>query len=133
MSVRYLLDTNICSELIKNPQGQVAQKLFQVGAHLVGINWVVEAELRFSAALKNSPALTQRVNALIHEINHIEFDDGLIENYVRIRSQLTQSGQMIGANDLWIAAHACALDICLVTRNTDEFSRVSGLVVENWL
>lgn len=133
MSVRYLLDTNICSELIKNPQGHVAQKLFQMGTHLVGINWVIEAELRFGDALKNSPTLTQRVDALIHEIKHIEFDDGLIEHYVRIRNQLTQSGQMIGANDLWIAAHACALDICLVTRNTDEFSRVEGLVVECWL
>lgn len=133
MSVRYLMDTNICSELIKNPQGQVAQKLFQVGTHLVSINWVVEAELRFGAALKNSPVLTPRVNALIGEINHIEFDDGLIEQYVRIRKQLTQTGQMIGANDLWIAAHACALDMCLVTRNTDEFSRVEGLVLESWL
>lgn len=132
MSCRYLLDTNACSELIKNPQGHVAQKLFQMGAHQVGINWLVEAELRFGAKLKNSLALTQRVEALINELNYIEFNEQLTWHYADIRAQLTVQGRLIGANDLWIAAHARAVDLCLITNNISEFSRVADLQVMDW-
>lgn len=133
MDYRYLLDTNACSELLKNPQGKLAHKLFQVGSHLVGINWVVEAELRFGAKLKNSEPLTQRVDALINELNVIEFNEQLTTHYADIRAQLTKQGQLIGANDLWVAAHARSLELCLVTNNTAEFCRVANLQLEDWL
>lgn len=132
MDFRYLLDTNICSELIKHPQGNVAKKLFHVGTPFTAINWVVEAELRFGAKLKNSVALTQRVEALIHELNFVEFNQNLAIHYADIRTQLTQNGNLIGANDLWIAAHARSLNLCVVTNNEKEFSRVLDLQVENW-
>lgn len=132
MDFRYLLDTNICSELIRNPQGKVAQKLFHVGTNLTAINWVVEAELRFGAQLKNSEALTQRVEILIHELNLVEFNQKIATHYADIRTQLTQDGCVIGANDLWIAAHARSLNLCVITNNVKEFSRVSELRVENW-
>lgn len=132
MDYRYLLDTNTCSELIKNPQGKVANKLFHVGMHLIGINWVVEAELRFGAKLKNSAQLTQRVEALLNELNRIEFDEQLPVHYADIRAKLTLQGDVIGSNDLWIAAHARSSGLCLVTRNIKEFERVPNLPLENW-
>ena len=132
MDYRYLLDTNACSELIKNPQGKLAHQLFQIGTHRVGINWVVEAELRFGAKLKNSPPLTERVDALINELHLIDFNHQLTLHYADIRTQLTYQGQLIGANDLWIAAHARSLNLCLVTRDLSEFSRVADLQVIDW-
>ncbi|GAA5008281.1 type II toxin-antitoxin system VapC family toxin [Acinetobacter puyangensis] len=132
MDFRYLLDTNICSELIKNPQAKVAQKLFHIGTHFTAINWVVKAELRFGARLKNSTPLTQRVEALIHELNFIDFNHNLAFHYADIRTELTQKGELIGANDLWIAAHARSLDLCIVTNNVKEFSKVTDLRIENW-
>lgn len=132
MDYRYLLDNNACSELIKNPQGKVANKLFHVGMHLIGINWVVEAELRFGAKLKNSPQLTQRVEALLNELNMIEFDEQLPVHYADLRAKLTLQGSVIGSNDLWIAAHAQSSGLCLVTRNIKEFGRVPNLQIENW-
>lgn len=132
MDYRYLLDTNARSELIKNPQGKVANKLFHVGMHLIGINWVVEAELRSGAKLKNSKPLTQRVEALLNELNMIKFDEQFPIHYADIRATLTHQGNLIGANDLWIAAHARSSGLCLVTRNIKEFERVPNLPLENW-
>lgn len=131
--IHYLLDTNICSDLIKNPHGQVAQRLFEVGVSHIGINWVVEAELRFGAKLKGSIKLTERVDALIRELPVLEMQSNLAEHYADIRTQLTQQGQLIGANDLWIAAHARSANVILVSHNVKEFQRVDGLKLENWL
>lgn len=131
--ILYLLDTNICSDLIKNPHGQTAQRLFEIGIQHVGINWVVEAELRFGAKLKNSAKLTERVENFINECLFLDISLNLAEHYADIRTQLTQQGQLIGANDLWIAAHARSTDMTLVTNNVREFNRVDGLKVENWL
>lgn len=130
---RYLLDTNICADLISHPQGPAAKRLFVVGAHLVGINWIVVAEMRFGARKKNSPVLTERVEALIHEMAWIEMPEHITTHYADIRWSLTQQGQLIGQNDLWLAAHARAQGLTLVTHNHAEFARVDGLLLQDWL
>lgn len=130
--MRYLLDTNICSDLLSNPQGLAAQKLFHAGMHLAGLNWVVIAEMRFGAQ-QGSERLKQRIESFINEFDWVEINPNITHHYAEIRHQLRQQGQIIGQNDLWIAAHARAEGLILVTHNTREFSRVKHLQLQDWL
>lgn len=130
---KFLLDTNICAALINQPNGKVAKRLFHEGSHHACINWVVQAELQFGARKKGTAELQHRVDALINELDMIEFTPSLIEHYVSIRCELTAQGTPIGQSDLWIASHARALDLCVVTHNLHEFKRVNGLTVVDWL
>lgn len=131
--IKFLLDTNICSDIINNPNGKVANRLFHEGEHHASINWVVKAELRFGATKKGSAELQRRVDALINELAHTVFEEhSIINQYIAIRHDLTQRGELIGQNDLWIASHAVAQNLTLVTHNTKEFSRVQGLKVVDW-
>lgn len=133
MARRYLLDSNICAALIRAADRAVTQKFFQVGWHHTFINWVVVGELRFGVKNKNSPVLLARVEQFIAEMNVLDAHPDITHHYADIRHELTQQGQLIGVNDLWIAAHARAEDLILVSNNTREFSRVSGLQLEDWL
>lgn len=129
----YLLDTNMLSAIIKQPTGEVAQHLLLLDASQVTTSIIVACELRFGAAKKNSLALTQRVEQLlaIMTVNPLEPDAD--KYYGQIRADLESKGQLIGQNDLLIAAHALALDVILVTDNVREFARVPNLKLENWL
>ena len=129
----YLLDTNMLSAIIKQPTGEVAQHLLLLDASQVTTSIIVACELRFGAAKKNSLVLTQRVEQLlaIMTVNPLEPDAD--KYYGQIRADLERKGQLIGQNDLLIAAHALALDVILVTDNVREFARVPNLKLENWL
>lgn len=129
---RYLLDTNILSDAIKNPQGKVAEK---IAAHQQSIctSIIVAAELRYGAAKKASPTLTERVEKLLQSIIVIPLGEDADRHYGQLRTQLEREGRIVGANDLFIAAHAIALGYVLVTDNLREFSRIFGLTTENWL
>lgn len=131
--VLYLLDTNILSDILKNPQGLAAQKIIEHPQESLCTSIIVAAEMRYGAAKKNAEALTERVNQLLDVIKILSFSPDADHCYGQIRAQLEQKGQTIGANDLLIAAHALSIDAVLVTANVNEFSRVSGLTVENWL
>ena len=89
--------------------------------------------MRFGVEQKGSDELAARVEALLERIRIAALDRDADRHYGRIRAQLEREGKTIGANDLMIAAHALALDAVLVTGNVDEFKRVKGLKVENWL
>ncbi len=128
-----MLDTNIISDLARNPQGVVAQRIARVGAEWVCVSVVTAAELRFGCVKKGSPKLTAQIGAILDSIQIMALDAPADAEYGRIRAELEAAGQPIGPNDLLIAAHALALDAVLVTANVAEFSRVRGLVVENWL
>lgn len=128
----YLLDTNILSDILKNPQGLAAQKLIEHSQESLCTSIIVAAEMRYGAAKKNVEALTERVNQLLDVIKILSFSPDADHHYGQIRAQLERTGQIIGANDLLIAAHALSVDAILVTANVNEFSRVSGLMVENW-
>lgn len=129
----YLLDTNMLSAIIKQPTGEVARHLLLLDASQVTTSIIVACELRFGAEKKNSLALTQRVEQLlaIMTVNPLEPDAD--KYYGQIRADLERKGQLIGQNDLLIAAHALALDVILVTDNVREFARVPNLKLENWL
>jgi len=131
--MRFLLDTNIVSDLIRNPQGRIAERIREVGEDNICTSIVVAAELRCGAAKKASPKLTARVEVVLAVIDTLAFDAPADEIYGSIRTQLELAGTPIGGNDPIIAAQAVALDLILVTDNEQEFSHVDGLRIENWL
>jgi tRNA(fMet)-specific endonuclease VapC len=129
----FLLDTNIVSNLIREPQGRIADRIKIIGESNICTSIVVAAELRYGATKKASRRLTMQVEAVLGAIDTLPFDSPADEIYGSIRAQLELAGTPIGGNDLIIAAQAVALDLTLVTDNDKEFSRISGLRVENWL
>jgi tRNA(fMet)-specific endonuclease VapC len=131
--MHYLLDTNIVSDLLRHPQGRVAERIQQVGEATVRTSIIVAAELRFGAHKLGSPRLTERLEAVLGALEIAPFEAPADALYGQIRAQLEQAGTMIGGNDLLIAAHALVLGDTVITDNVREFRRVDGLQVENWL
>ena len=130
---RYMLDTNIISDLIRNPQGRAAKRIAKVGEDTICTSIIVAAELRYGCAKSGSKRLIKAVEDLLGEISVLPFDVPADAEYGAIRSELEAAGTPIGSNDLLIAAHAHAIGATIVTANADEFKRVRGLKVENWL
>lgn len=130
---RYLLDTNILSDLVRHPQGIVARKIAEVGEAAVCTSIIAAAELRFGAAKRNSARLSHQVHAILSAIEVLALDMPADSAYAQLRWTLEQSGRPIGPNDMLIAAQALAHECVLVTANAGEFSRVADLQVTNWL
>jgi tRNA(fMet)-specific endonuclease VapC len=128
-----MLDTNVISELMKNPRGKAAKRIARVGEDNICTSIIVAAELRYGCAKKGSERLLKSVEDLLTEIDVLPFESPADAEYGNIRSELESAGQPIGANDLLIAAHAMAVNATIVTANIDEFRRVRGLKVENWM
>ena len=133
MPLRYLLDTNILSDLILNPQGTVAQRISSAGESTVCTSIVVASELRFGAAKSGSLKLADRIDLILSALDILPLEVPADRHYGEVRQQLASEGTPIGPNDLLIAAQALALGLTVVTANVREFSRVRGLRVENWL
>ena len=136
--MRYLLDTNILSDLVRNPQGKVARHVRAVGEKHVCTSIIVAAELRYAAdkkraAKKGSPRLSSQLDAVLGVLEILPFETPADASYGLLRTRLEQAGTPIGANDLLIAAQALALGYVIVTDNEREFSRVKGLRLQNWL
>ena len=131
--MRFMLDTNIISDLIRNPAGKAASAVLREGDAAVCTSIVVASELRYGSARKRSAKLLKKVEELLAEIPILPLDVPVDAEYGAFRAELESMGQTIGHNDLFIAAHACALGTTLVTANTGEFTRIKGLKVENWL
>jgi tRNA(fMet)-specific endonuclease VapC len=130
---RYMLDTNIISDLIRKPQGKAARRIARVGEDNICTSVIVAAELRYGCAKSGSKRLLKAVEDLLGEITVLPFDVPADAEYGAIRSELETAGTPIGSNDLLIAAHACATGATIVTANANEFKRIRGLKVENWL
>jgi tRNA(fMet)-specific endonuclease VapC len=130
---RYLLDTNIVSDLIRHPQGNVAAAIRRVGEAQICTSVIVAAELRYGAAKKASPRLTAQLEAVLGALEVLPFEVPADAAYAWIRTELEQAGTPIGGNDLLIAAQAVTLGCTIVTDNESEFARVRGLPRENWL
>ena len=133
MTAQFLLDTNIVSDLVRRPQGRVAAKIAEIGEQQVATSVIVAAELRYGAAKKGSPRLAAQLEAVLGALDVIAWEPPADAAYGDLRSALEKSGQLIGPNDLLIAAQSLALGMVLVTDNVGEFERVDGLKVENWL
>jgi len=130
---RYMLDTNILSDLIRNPQGKAARRIAKVGETSVCTSIIVAAELRYGCAKSGSARLRKAVEDLLGEIDVLPFEVPADSDYGAIRASLESAGTPIGGNDLLIAAHAKALGATIVTANREEFRRVRDVKVENWL
>jgi tRNA(fMet)-specific endonuclease VapC len=128
-----MLDTNIISDLIRNPQGKAAKRIAKAGESNICTSIIVAAELRYGCVKSGSTRLLKAVEDLLGEIDVLPFDVPADAEYGGIRAELEATGKPIGGNDLLIAAHACATGATIVTANTDEFKRIRGLNVENWL
>ena len=130
---RYMLDTNIISDLMRNPQGKAAKRIAKLGEDSICTSVIVAAELRYGCAKSGSTRLLKAVEDLLAEIEVLPFEVPADAEYGGIRAKLEAAGTPIGGNDLLIAAHACTTGATIVTANTNEFKRVRGLKVENWL
>jgi len=131
--LRYLLDTNVLSDLIRMPQGTIASRIASAGEDTICTSIVVAAELRFGAAQSGSEKLADRVDLVLSALDILPLESPADRHYGEIRQHLTRQGAPIGSNDLLIAAHARALNLTVVTANTREFLRVPDLRVDNWL
>ena len=130
----YLLDTNICIYLIKRRPPQVLERFRRCAVGDIGLSTVTLAELQYGVAKSLFPAQNQQaLDAFTLPLEVVAFDAAAAVAYGPVRAALERQGTPIGALDLLIAAHALSLGVTLVTNNPREFSRVSGLRVENWV
>jgi len=128
-----MLDTNVISELLRNPAGNAARHIADVGPDAICVSVITAADLRYGCAKKGSAKLLAHVEAILESVQVLAFDVPADAEYGSVRAELEVSGKPIGPNDLLIAAHARAADAVLVTDNMGEFTRVRGLRVENWI
>lgn len=133
MKFKYLFDTNILSELIKQPSGPLAKKIIHLDEKVFCTSIIAACELRYGAAKKNSSKLTSKVESLLANIIVMPFEPEADYHYAELRVALEKKGKLIGANDMLIAAHALSLNTTFITANEDEFNRIPLLRVENWL
>ncbi len=132
--MKVMLDTNICIYIIKQKPQSVLERFraFQVGD--VGISSITLAELQYGAMKSARPQQNREsLKEFITPLDVASFDIAASEAYGTIRASLEKSGRPIGAMDFLIAAHALSLDARLATNNEQEFRRVRGLHVENWI
>jgi tRNA(fMet)-specific endonuclease VapC len=130
---RFMLDTNVCSYLVRRLHPEIRQRLEAVTTEEVCISGVVKAELLFGLALSaHRHRDTGAVEDFLESVAVLDFPNAAAAHYADIRADLTKRGLLIGANDLFIAAHARCLGLKLVTNNVREFGRVRKLVIENW-
>lgn len=129
----YMLDTNILSDVLKRADGGSARMLKQLGFTRTCTSAIVASELRYGVQKKGSARLQEEVEFFLSRIKVLDYDDPASLSYAAIRDDLEKRGVIIGAVDLFIAAHAKSLGITLVTDNMREFSRVEGLKLENWI
>jgi tRNA(fMet)-specific endonuclease VapC len=131
--MRYLLDTNIVSDLVRNPQGRIAQHIRKIGEGQVCTSIIVAAELRYGAAKKQSARLTAQLQAVLGALEVLPLEAPADTTYGALRARLEKAGRPIGANDLLIAAQTLALGYTIVTDNEKEFAQIKDLPRENWL
>jgi tRNA(fMet)-specific endonuclease VapC len=132
----YLLDTNILSDMMRNPMGTAAQKFRAISAtgDTVGVctSVIVQCELLFGLRRRTHPKWQTYYELLMESLTVMPFESVAAVHYAKLRTELEEAGTLIGPNDTFIAAHALALGATLVSADA-EFARVQGLKLENWL
>lgn len=133
MAYKYLLDTNICIYIAKNRPLIVRRRLESCQPGELAMSVITCGELRYGAekSSRKSEAI-KTIDQLMYSIVVLDIDETVTHHYGIIRADLERRGLVIGSNDLWIAAHAQAMGLTLVTNNMREFSRIDCLSVENW-
>ena len=134
MKMKYMLDTNICIYIIKKKPVKVLEKFKTLQEGMVGMSLITLGELKYGIEKSQHPEKNMKVlDSITKIIPALPMHKYVADHYGEIRKKLEKKGQTIGNNDLWISAHALALDIILVTNNTKEFTRVPNLKLENWI
>ena len=132
--MRYLLDTNICIQIIRRKPSELLSRLTALPVGDVGLSTITAAELHVGVQKSRDPARNaEALTLFLLPLEVAAFDYAAAEAYGRIRAALESAGTPIGPLDTLIAGHAASLDVILVTDNVAEFSRVPGLRIENWL
>jgi tRNA(fMet)-specific endonuclease VapC len=132
MEPRYLWDTRICIYIRQRRPQEVLRRFHRLRAGEVALSVITYGELLYRAAKSaHRSAAIERLQ-LVRLLPALALPEGAGETYGSIRAELESKGEMIGNNDLWIAAHALAAELTLVTNNEKEFRRVRGLRVQNW-
>lgn len=129
----YLLDTNVCIHFLNGTSPSVENHFRTLSPSQIALCSIVKAELLFGA--RNSlrmDANLQRLKLFFAPLQSLPFDDLCADEYGLIRSDLTARGRLIGPNDMLIAAVARAHNAVLITHNTREFSRITGLQLDDW-
>jgi Predicted nucleic acid-binding protein, contains PIN domain len=133
MEPRYLLDTSICIYIRQKRPDEVLRRFRQLRAREAALSVITYGELLYGAAKSaHQTAALAALRELIQLLPALPLPEAAAEAYGRIRAQLEAKGEMIGNNDLWIAAHAISSELTLVTNNEREFRRVEGLKLQNW-
>jgi tRNA(fMet)-specific endonuclease VapC len=131
--LRFMLDTDTCSYIMKRSNDRLLKRLSRTPVSDVCISVITKSELLYGIEI--SPRGQQDQAALSSFLQYVEvldFPDEAAADYAKIRAHLKMGGAMIGANDLLIAAHARSLGLTLITNNMREFKRVPKLSIENW-
>ena len=133
MATRFMLDANICIYIRQKRPAEVLARFEKLDAGEAGLSVITYGELLYGAAKSGDrQQALERLESLTAFLPVLDMPAHTSQEYGRIRATLEARGETIGGNDLWIAAHARALDIVLVTSNEREFKRVPGLKVQNW-
>jgi tRNA(fMet)-specific endonuclease VapC len=133
MELRYLLDTNICIYIRQRRPEEVLRRFRRLRPGEAALSVITYGELLYGAAKSAQRiAALARLRELTHLLPALPLPETSAETYGAIRAELESNGEMIGNNDLWIAAHALASSLTLVTNNEKEFRRVRGLKIQNW-
>lgn len=131
--MKYMLDTNVCIDYMKGNSERIKERITSAGDDALCISAITLSELLFG--VENSVNRDKNRTALLWflvKVDVVSFDDKAAETYGKVRKELTKNGNLIGSMDMLIAAHSRSLGLTLVTHNTREFKRVTGLAVEDW-
>ena len=134
MTVRYLLDSDICIYLMKHRPAAILRRLGKLSPGNAGVSVIAFGELCLGTEQSRDPESARANLDTLTEIAPVRLlPANAVGEYARIRHHLATAGRLIGGNDLWIAAHALAEEAVLVTSNEREFRRVPGLRMQNWI
>jgi len=132
--MKYMLDTNICIEIIRKQSPNLVSRLTRLRVGDVGVSTITVAELEHGVAKSRAPEQNQMaLEQFLLPLAIADFGYDAAVAYGQLRARLERKGLTIGAMDLLIAAHAQSLGVTLVTNNVKEFTRVSQLEIEDWL
>ena len=134
MTKLYMLDSDICAFVLRRSSAVLLERIQQVPIDQQTISIVTLAELLYGVLESNKKKANRAgVDAFVRHVTVKDWSRDAAEHYAEIRADLKKKGQLIGANDLMIAAHARSLGAIVVTNNVQDFRRVKGLKHENWM
>ena len=134
MSRLYMLDTDTCAFILRRSSPTLLERIQAVPLQQQSVSMITFAELLYGVQMSSrKKANRAAVDLLLRHLAVLEWSADAAEHYAEIRADLKKKGQLIGSNDLLIAAHACSVGAVVVTNNVKDFGRVKGLRVENWM